>query len=110
MTLVRESFADYCRAPAPSRWKRRAMYDPRFAAITTDLTALEAVVRALARAQARRSRTALTELLESLSTESGRIRTSPAFTGIDRAGVCGVLDAWIEDLKAEALIAEGATT
>lgn len=86
------------------------MYDPRFAAIITDLTALEAVVRAVAFTQVRRSRTALTELLERLSGEAERIRTSPEFSGIDRAGVCGVLDAWIEDLKAEALRAEGATS
>ena len=85
------------------------MYDPRLDAITTDLTALEAVVRALARTHARRSRTALADLLDSLSTEADRIRSTPAFGGIDRAGVCGVLEAWIEDLKAEALIAESAT-
>lgn len=84
------------------------MYDPRFAAITTDLIALEAVVRALARTQARRSRSALMDLLESLSAEADRIRTSPAFSGVDRDGVCGVLEAWVEDLKAEALLAEGA--
>jgi len=85
------------------------MYDPRLDAITTDLTALEAIVRALARSQARRSRTALADLLDSLSTEADRIRTSPAFGGVDRTGVCGVLDAWVEDLKVEALMAEGAT-
>lgn len=85
------------------------MYDPRLDAITTDLTALEALVRALARTQARRSRTALADLLDSLSTEADRIRSSPAFGGIDRAGVSGVLEAWIEDLKVEALRAEGAT-
>ena len=41
------------------------MYDPRLDAITADLTALEAIVRALARTWARRSRTALADLLDS---------------------------------------------
>jgi len=85
------------------------MHDPRLDAITTDLTALEAIVRALARTQARRSRTALADLLDSLATEADRIRSSPTFGGVNRAGVCGVLDAWIEDLKVEALMAETAT-
>jgi hypothetical protein len=85
------------------------MHDPRLDAITTDLTALEAIVRGLARSHARRSRTSLIDLLASMTEEADRIRHCPTFSGVDRSGVCGVLDAWVEDLKVEAWTAEGAT-
>jgi hypothetical protein len=85
------------------------MSDPRLDAITTDLIALETIVRALARSYARRSRTNLIDLLDCLSIEADRIRTCPTFSGSNRDGVCGVLDAWVEDLKTEAWMAEGAT-
>ncbi|HZV84266.1 MAG TPA: hypothetical protein VFF48_04685 [Brevundimonas sp.] len=85
------------------------MHDPRLDAITTDLTALEAIVRGLARSYALRSRTSLVELLASLTEEAERVRSCPTFSGVNRSGVCGVLDAWVEDLKVEAWTAEGAT-
>ena len=85
------------------------MHDPRIDAITTDLTALEAIVRGLARSQARRSRTSLVDLLSSLNEEADRIRTCPTFSGVNRSGVCGVIEAWVEDLKIEAWMSEGAT-
>jgi hypothetical protein len=85
------------------------MHDPRLDAIATDLAALEAIVRGLARSQARRSRTSLVELLAALTDEAERIRTCPVFSGVDRSGVCGVLEAWVEDLKVEAWSSEGAT-
>ncbi len=85
------------------------MHDPRISAIAIDLTALEAIVRGLARSNARRSRTSLVDLLASLTEEAERIRDCPSFSGIDRRAVCGVVEAWIEDLKVEAWAAEGVT-
>ena len=84
------------------------MSDPRLDVITTDLIALETIVRGLAQSYARRSRTNLIDLLDCLSIEAERIRTCPTFSGANREGVCGVLDAWVEDLKAEAWKAERA--
>ena len=83
--------------------------DPRFDAIITDMVALESIVRALMRSQAGRSRTAMTDVLDSLSTEADRLRTCPTYSGVDRSGVCAVLEAWVEDLKSEAWAAERAT-
>lgn len=75
----------------------------RLHAVNTDLVALEAVVRALARVHARRSRTALTELLEALSEESQTLSAGALPGDPDVAEVCDVLHAWIEDLKTEAM-------
>lgn len=85
------------------------MHDPRIDAIITDLTALEAIVRGLARSHARRSRSSLIDLLASLTEEADRIRNCPTLSEGNRSGVSGVLEAWVEDLKVEAWVAEGAT-
>ena len=79
------------------------MSDLNLRAVTNDLVALEAVVRALARSHARRSRSALTELLEALALETDRLRTCALPGDTDALGPCSVLDSWIEDLKNEAM-------
>ena len=76
--------------------------DLQLRALSVDVAALQAVVRALARSQARRSQSSLCDLLQALTVESDRLR-DPATANDDHAGACGVLDAWIEDLKDEAM-------
>lgn len=67
-------------------------------AVGVDLIALQAVVRALVRTQARRSPTALCDLLQALSVEAERLRDH-----VEDAGPAGVLEAWIEDIKEEGM-------
>ena len=78
------------------------MVDNRLHDVTVDLVALEAVVRAMARAQARLSRSSLTDLLECLAEESDRLGAGTLPNDPDVAGVHGVLEAWVEDLRAAA--------
>lgn len=71
-------------------------------ALSVDVLALQAVVRALARSQAQRSQSSLCDLLQALSVEADRLRDATTAAN-DEAGASGVLDAWIEDLKDEAM-------
>ncbi len=83
--------------------------DAKIEALSADLTALEAVVRAIARSQARRSPTALGDLLQALEAEVHRMTDRcelPGDTGQDEARSAGaVVEAWIEELKDEAMAA-----
>lgn len=71
-------------------------------ALSVDIAALQAMVRALARAQAGRSQSALCDLLHALAVEADRLR-EPVVANDDERVASGVLDAWIEDLKDEAM-------
>ena len=84
------------------------MLENRLHAVTVDLVALETVVRALARCQARTSPAALADLLDCLSIESARLGAGSCPNDPDVAGVCGVLDAWVEEIKAEGQAAAAA--
>ncbi len=83
--------------------------DDKIEALSADLVALEAVVRAIARTQARRSPTALGDLLQSLETEAERLGGQadlPGDMGQDEArSARAVIDGWIEQLKDEAMAA-----
>jgi hypothetical protein len=79
------------------------MVESRLHSVTVDLVALEAVVRAIARAQARLSRTALSDLLECLSQEADRLGAGAHPNDPDVAGVHGALDSWIEDIRTAGL-------
>jgi hypothetical protein len=81
----------------------------RLHALNTDVVALEAVVRALVRSQAGRSRTALTNLLDALSEESDRLGAGSPAGDPDVADVCAVLNGWIEDIKNEAMALQPAS-
>ena len=74
----------------------------RLHALTTDVVALEAVVRALVRVETRRSRTALAELQEALAEESDRLSAGSIPGDPDVASILEALQGWIDDLKAEA--------
>lgn len=81
----------------------------RLQALSIDLVALEAVVRALARSQARRSPTALGDLLQALSEEADRMGETVALFGDSARGEAGcaqaVIEAWMQELKEEAVAA-----
>lgn len=80
------------------------MSDSHLRAVSIDLTALEAVVRALTRVQARRSPTALCDLLQALSMEADRLREAAVLEDdIERSASGGVLDAWIAGIREEAI-------
>ena len=81
------------------------MSDSHLRAVSIDLTALEAVVRALARVQARRSPTALCDLLQSLSIEVDRLREAATLIDedLEHTASSGVLDAWIAGIREEAI-------
>lgn len=83
--------------------------DDKIEALSADLVALEAVVRAIARVQARRSPTALGDLLQSLEAEAERMAAQadlPGDTGQEGArSAQAVVEGWIEDLKDEAMAA-----
>lgn len=78
---------------------------PTLQALSSDVLALRAAVRALARIQARRSPAAMTELVQALAEETGRLAETVPFydeEARDQAAAAGaVMAAWIEDLKAE---------
>ena len=78
---------------------------PTLQALSSDVLALRAAFRALARIQARRSPAAMSELLLALAEETGRLGEAVPFydeDGRDQAEAAGaVVAAWIEDLKAE---------
>lgn len=77
-------------------------FDPTLNALSIDVLALQAVVRALARSQANRSPSSLGDLLHALTVEADRLRN--ATTAANDEAVAGdVVDAWIEDLKDEAM-------
>lgn len=78
------------------------MVESRLHAVTVDLVALEAVVRAIARAQARLSRSSLTDLLDCLAEETARLGAGALPGDPDVAGVHGVLEAWADDIRAAA--------
>jgi hypothetical protein len=69
--------------------------------VTTDLVALEAVVRALVRVETRRSSAARAELLSALAEESDRLCAGALPNDPDVADVCAALGGWIENLKGE---------
>lgn len=82
--------------------------DDKISALSADLVALEAVVRALARTHARRSPTALGDLLQALETEVHRMRDQADLpgSGEDEArSAQAVIEGWIEQLKDEAMAA-----
>lgn len=82
--------------------------DDKITALSADLTALEAVVRALARTQARRSPTALGDLLQSLEAEVHRMRDQADISGSgedEARSAQAVVEGWIEHLKDEAMAA-----
>ncbi|GAA0643725.1 hypothetical protein [Brevundimonas lenta] len=82
------------------------MLESRLHALTVDLVAMEAVVRALAHAQARKSRTALTDLLECISEEGDRLGAGAAPNDPDVANVRAALDTWVDDIRAAAAVVE----
>lgn len=86
------------------------MNKPTLQALSSDMLALRATVRALARIQARRSPAALSELVQALAEETGRLgETTPFYDeeGRQQAEAAGaVVAAWIADIKAE--VAEAA--
>ncbi|HEY0053182.1 MAG TPA: hypothetical protein VGB49_07210 [Caulobacteraceae bacterium] len=67
-------------------------------ALSADVAALQGVVRALTLVQARRSRTALCELLQALSAEAAGLAD-------DDACAAAMIEAWVEVLKDEAIAA-----
>lgn len=69
-------------------------------ALAIDFTALQAVVRALVRAQSRRSQGHLLDLMESLRVESERLARFPTDDFGHRAAQ-GLLEAWIDELRNE---------
>lgn len=81
------------------------MTKPTLQALSSDMLALRAAVRALARIQARRSPAALSELVQTLAEETGRLGEATPFydeEGRQQAEAAGVIVAgWIADLKAE---------
>lgn len=74
----------------------------RLHALTTDVVALEAVVRALVRVETRRSRAAAAELLEALSEESDRLSAGSIPGDPDVGAILESLQGWIDELKYEA--------
>ena len=83
--------------------------DDKIEAVSADLIALEAVVRAIARSQARRSPTALGDLLQALETEAHRMAERSEMPGdaglAETTSARAVVEAWIEQLKDEAIAA-----
>ncbi|KQW82228.1 hypothetical protein [Brevundimonas sp. Root1279] len=75
----------------------------RLHALTTDVVALEAVVRALVRVETRRSRAAGAELLEALSEESDRLSAGSIPGDPDVAAILDGLQTWIDELKSDVL-------
>lgn len=78
-------------------------------AVAADLTALEAVVRAMASAQARKSPTALGDLLQALAAEAEQMTAQAELMGDEARAEAGsaraVVEAWMEDLKDRAMAA-----
>lgn len=80
--------------------------DADLQSLSVDLAGLQAVVRALARTQAWRSPTALGDLLQALSTEADRLGEACDVSGATSDhGAHAVVQAWIEHIKEEALLA-----
>lgn len=81
------------------------MTQPTLQALASDLLALRATVRALARIQARRSPAALSELVQALAEETGKLGESTPFydeEGRQQAEAAGaVVAAFIADLRDE---------
>lgn len=75
-------------------------------ALASDVLALQAVVRALARLQARRSPAALNDLMQALCEETGRLaETAPFYDERARRqaiSASSVVGAWIQELREEA--------
>ena len=75
-------------------------------AMSADLLALQAMVRALALVQSRRSPAAMNDLVQALCEETGRLSEAlPVYDEVGRrraAAAAAVVGAWIEDVRAEA--------
>lgn len=71
----------------------------RLHALTTDVVALEAVVRALVRVETRRSRTAGDELLQALAEESAHLSANSIPGDPDVAAILESLQGWVDELK-----------
>ena len=78
------------------------MSDSELQTLKIDLAALESVVWALVRAQGRRSRGHLHELMDSLRAEAERLAL---LDDVDTHTAGLVLEGWIEELKSEAALA-----
>lgn len=74
-------------------------------AVTTDLVALEAIVRALAQVQARRSPTSLGDLLQALTREADRLHAGCSEETDTDGAAKAVVESWIEYIKDEAIAA-----
>lgn len=77
------------------------MTDPIRKATQIDLSALEAIVWAVARSQARQSRSSLLDLLDALSERAEHVRYHSASDQAQCDSITAIIDAWMEDLKAE---------
>jgi hypothetical protein len=75
----------------------------RLHALTTDVVALEAVVRALVRVETRRSRSAATELLDALTEETDRLSAGSIPGDPDVAAILESLQGWVDELKSDVL-------
>lgn len=75
-------------------------------AMSADLLALQAMVRALALVQVRRSPAAMNDLVQALCEETGRLSESlPIYDEVGRrraAAAAAVVGAWVEDVRSEA--------
>lgn len=75
----------------------------RLHALTTDVVALEAVVRALVRVETRRCRAAGAELMQALTEESDRLSAGSIPGDPDVAAILEALQGWVDELKSDVL-------
>ncbi len=79
--------------------------DTDYQTLAVNLASLQAVVRGLCRAYASRSPSALSEVLDGLTTEAEHLEEIAKLTGCrTQTGAWASVEAWIEDFRDEVLM------